>query len=373
MSKRSSHILIHIVVCILFMTAAVYPCTTFVIHQKNHVLFGRNLDWLTGTGLIMVNQRNMEKVALIDASENPARWVSKFGSVTFNQVGRDLPYGGMNEKGLVVEQMTLDNTVYPSRDNRSAIGACQWIQFQLDNYSTIEEVMNSDTLLRIVDVFSKLHFLVCDRFGHTVSIEFLQGKMVSHTGSDLPLHVLANSTYEESVLCYNNNGDVQSNGSLKNFCTAARLTQQSGVIPDDSTVAYTFGALRAVSQGLATKWSIVYDIANMKIYFKIFETPTIVGKQKIFRKQPPYDPITKSIEIKGLDFNCSAPMKVLDLDCNREGSVNQSFVNYSTDINREFIAKAFSFFKGWGIPIELSVQQQEYLAKYPESFRCQIQ
>jgi len=30
------------------------------------------------------------------------------GSVTFNQVGRDLPYGGINEAGLVVEHMTLE-------------------------------------------------------------------------------------------------------------------------------------------------------------------------------------------------------------------------------------------------------------------------
>ncbi len=70
----------------------------------------------------MINQRNLEKVALVDLAEKPAKWISKFGSITFNQIGRDLPYGGMNENGLVVEQMTLDQTVYLSRDNRSGIG-----------------------------------------------------------------------------------------------------------------------------------------------------------------------------------------------------------------------------------------------------------
>ena len=370
MIKRTMHILIQVVICIVFNIKAIYPCTTFVIHQKNHLLFARNLDWPTGTGLLMVNQRNIEKRALVDPSENPAKWISKFGSVTFNQVGRDLPYGGINETGLVVEQMTLNNTVYSSQDNRSAISACQWIQFQLDNYSTIEEVINSDTALRIVDAISKLHYLVCDQFGHTVSIEFLNGKMVSHTGSDLPVQVLANSTYEESINCYNNKGDIQSNGSLYNFCTAARQTKHSDFSTDDSTIAFTFAALHSVSQGLATKWSIVYDITDMKIYFKIFETPTIVGENKIFTKQPPYDPATKIVEIKGMDFNCSAPMKVLDLNCNLEGRANQYFVNYSTAINKEFIAKAFTFFKGWGIPIEVNEHQLNYMAKYPELFRC---
>jgi len=107
------------------------------------LVFGRNLDCFSGTGLIIVNPRNLEKAALIDPSEKPSKWVSKFGSITFNQIGRELPFGGINENGLVVEHMTLDNTVYPSKDNRYAIGAFQWIRFELDNYSTIEEVISS--------------------------------------------------------------------------------------------------------------------------------------------------------------------------------------------------------------------------------------
>jgi hypothetical protein len=355
---------------VVFSINAVNACTTFVIHQENHLLFGRNLDWPTGTGLVMFNQRNLEKVALVDASEKPAKWISKFGSITFNQVGRDLPYGGMNENGLVVEQMTLDQTVYPSRDNRSGIGACQWIQYQLDNCSTIEEVIQSDTVLRIVDGISKLHFLVCDRSGHTASIEFLNGKMVCHTESDLPVQVLANSPYAESIKCYNDNGDTKSNRSLFNFVTAAHQVKNPDVPNDTSSIAYAFRVLRSVSQGLATKWSIVYDITNMKIHFKIFETPTIVGEQKIFTRQPPYDPVTKIVDFKGLDFDCSARMKVLDINCDIEGRVNQSLTDYSTDINKEFIVKAFSFFKNWGIPIDLKEPELTYLAQYPESFRC---
>jgi hypothetical protein len=257
----------------------------------------------------MVNPRNLEKMALINPSEKPLKWVSKFGSITFNQIGRELPFGGINESGLVVEHMILDNTVYPSKDSRYPIGAFQWIQFQLDNYSTIEEVINSDTLLRIDDVNNKIHFLVCDRYGRTAVIEFLNGKMVCHT-------------------------------------------------------------LNMVSQGLFTKWSIVYDITNMRIYFKIFETPTIVGEMKIFLKQPPYDPITKVIDFKGLDFSCSGGAKVLDLDCNHEKVVNQYFVNYSNDINKEFIVKAFTFYKGWGLKIDLKDEELDYLAKYPDKFRC---
>jgi len=363
--------LFSLVVCLLaILTSSIaYPCTTFVLRQGNRIIFGRNLDWYSGTGLVIVNPRNLEKVSIVNPSEKAVKWISKLGSITFNQIGRELPFGGINESGLVVEHMTLDETVYPSKDNRYAIGAFQWIQFQLDNYSTIEEVINSDTFLRIEDN-SKIHFLICDRSGNSAAIEFLNGKMVCLTGKDLPVQALANSTYEESLRCYNNNCDTQLNPSLNHFCTAAKQINGADTSTDDSKLDYTFRTLNMVSQALFTKWSIVYDITNMRIYFKVFETPIIVGKNKIFTKQPPYDPITKVVDFKGMDFNCSGMVKVFDINSNHDQEVNQYFIPYSTDINKEFIDKAFTFYKGWGLNIELKEDELNSLAKYPDSFRC---
>ena len=317
----------------------------------------------------MVNPRYLEKTALIDPSDNPIRWTSKYGSITFNKVGRDLPFGGINEEGLVVEQMRLDCTVYPSKDGRNAISACQWIQFQLDNYSSVEQVMSSDTLLRIVDATSKFHFLVCDRFGTSVVVEFLEGKMVCHTSKDFPVQALANNRYDESLNCYKNNGDTRSNLSLYNCCTSARQIEHPDTSVDDSTIGYTLRVLNSVSQGVSTKWSIAYDITNMKIYFKCFETPTIIGKQKIFAKKA-RDAKIKILDFKGIDFNCSDAAKALDLDCPNENSLNEHLVNYSTSLNKEFVVKAFTFYKGWGVPVALKDEEMEYLAKYPESFKC---
>jgi len=369
MNKRVRLLSLYVISLATLVCPAVYSCTTFVLRQGNHLVVGHNLDWISGTGLLIVNPRNLEKFALVDSSEHPIRWISRFGSITFNQVGRELPFGGMNETGLVVEQMSLNSTVYPSKDGRSAVGACQWIQFQLDNYSTVEEVISSDTLVRIVDGTSKFHFLICDRFGHAAIIEFLNGKMVCRTGNDLPVEALANSTYEESLSCYRNLGDTQSDRSLYNFCTAARQTHHPNLLAGDSTISHAFTVLDSVSQGLFTKWSIVYDITNMKIYSICFETPTIVGERKIFVKKRE-DAGMKVVDLKGWNFNCTDASHVLDLDCPDKGTVNQRFVKYSADINKEFIAKAFTFYKGWGIGMTLTDEQMDSLAKYPESFKC---
>jgi len=62
--------------------------------------------------------------------------------------------------------------------------------------------------------------------------------------------------------------------------------------------------------------------------------------------------------------------KVLDLNIHHFGIVNEYFTDYSTRINKEFISKAFTFFKDWGANIQLGEEALDYMAKYPGSFSC---
>src|SRR5688572_1406395 len=105
------------IVFVLFATAA-DACTTFCTRG----LFGRNYDFEIGDGMVVVNKRGMRKQS---NTAVPASWTSRFGSVTFNQYGRDNPTGGMNEQGLVVELMWLDGTRYPRPDARPEVGTLE--------------------------------------------------------------------------------------------------------------------------------------------------------------------------------------------------------------------------------------------------------
>jgi len=98
-------------------------CTTFCLKNRGEVLFGGNYDWMIGDGLVFVNKRGVAKQATVEESEHQAQWVSKYGSVTFNQYGRENPMGGMNEAGLVVEVMWLAETEYPKEDARPTVGS----------------------------------------------------------------------------------------------------------------------------------------------------------------------------------------------------------------------------------------------------------
>src|SRR4249920_2118004 len=110
---------------ILFLTFPAFSCTTFFINRNGQLIFGRNYDWVAGQGMVNTNLRGLAKTSLTTPDGKTISWVSKFGSLTFNQYGKEFPTGGMNEKGLVVELMWLDETKYPAADKRPAIGVMQ--------------------------------------------------------------------------------------------------------------------------------------------------------------------------------------------------------------------------------------------------------
>src|SRR5262245_53683429 len=142
--------------------AVVDACTTFCLRDGSHVVFGRNYDFGIGDGLVIVNKRNVEKTSAM--GDHPARWTSRYGSVTFNQFGREFPTGGINEKGLVVELMMLHGSRYPDADARPTVGVLEWIQYQLDNRATVAELLAAGDDIRIQGE-TPLHYLVADPTG----------------------------------------------------------------------------------------------------------------------------------------------------------------------------------------------------------------
>src|SRR5258705_9493536 len=131
-------------VVILSKISLLCACTTFLINRDGHLVFGRNYDWVSDAGIVCTNLKGLFKTSMKTNDGESISWVSKYGSITFNQYGKEFPTGGMNEKGLVVELMWLDETKYPVSDARPAVDVLQWIQYQLDNCAAIEEVIESD-------------------------------------------------------------------------------------------------------------------------------------------------------------------------------------------------------------------------------------
>ena len=349
--KRIFHFLLASIVLATLLSITAFGCTTFCLKNKKEVLFGKNYDWMIGDGMIFVNKRGVSKLS--SEEENPARWVSKYGSVTFNQYGWESPSGGMNEEGLVIELMWLDATQYPLADERPTIDVLEWIQFNLDTAATTDEVIRNSQTVRISSPV-KLHYLVNDRSGHAATIEFLDGKLVAHTGDRLPYSSLANDTYAQS-LEYSKRGSASAGeGSLDRFTRAATKSKEFENLAksEKEAVDYAFDILADVAQKNSTQWSIVYDQKRGRIYYRTRK------RQEL-----------RSIDTTSLDFNCGTPVKVLDIDAKESGDVTRQFKNYRRELNRDLIERAFS---GTDFLKNVPGSAKDRAADFPERFTCSL-
>ncbi len=349
-------------------------CTTFQLNHEGNIFVGKNYDWMVEGGLIIVNKRGVTKTAMESTADNsglgtPARWTSKYGSVTFAQYGRELIPGGMNEAGLVLESMGLfrntPNRKYPDPDARVSILVQQWRQYQLDNFASVKEVIESDAYLRIrpkKGIHS--HFIISDKEGNCATIEFLDGKMVCHTNDTLPHRVLTNNTYDVSTgyLKINKIPEPDRFKSIERFIAASKMVQNYKPEAAESPVDYAFNILKSVSWSanrewkgtpytVNTRWSIVYDQNNLCIYFLTHSNQRI-----------------RKVQLKSFDFSCATPVEIYDITSNVSGDVSKKFVDYTQQSNRKLIENAFT--KTLFLP-KFSVEQLDALSKYPDTFVCE--
>jgi len=332
-------------------------CTAFMLQDGQDLVAAKNYDYNFSDGFVMVNKRNVSKQAMLLGPDTAAQWTSKYGSVTFNQYGREMPIGGMNEAGLVVETLMLPASRYPEVDDRPAV--MSWMQYQLDCHGTVAEVLASDKQVRMhYAIPMPLHFFVCDRQGQAATIEFIDGRLVCHSAATLPVEAITNSTYTESTAFlrqYEGFGGNQAiprgvPGSLERFACAAARVKNYKAGPSVSPIAYAFETLNQVRQGNATQWSIVYDLANLEIHYRT---------QKRRR--------TKIVKLAGLDFGCQEPVQMIGINTPRTGLLNSHLFDYDPELNRHLVFYAIRHTLQTKFLPEAVINQ---LADYPETTSC---
>ena len=219
----------------------------------------------------------------------------------------------MNEAGLAVELMWLDETRYPAPDGRPALGCLEWIQYQLDNYATVDEVVKNAGGLR-VSSDAKVHYLACDKSGGCATFEILDGKPVVHSGASLPVRALANHTYEDSLHFFEKNREknrgaaLQGTSSLQRFARAAERAEAYAAAREAADpVRYAFETLDSVAQGSYTRWSIVYDLKAGRVHWRTRENRKV-----------------RFVTLSSFDLSCSTPVELLGID-EGEGNVTRRF------------------------------------------------
>jgi len=334
----------------------VRACTAFMLHDHGHVLMAKSYDWHTVDGLLMTNKAYVTKKALVLAGKGvkAATWTSRYGSITFNQYGRELPLGGMNQAGLAIEVLWLHRTDYgrPS-PGQSVLNELQWIQYFLDTCATVPDMIRRAKAVTVIPLYAKVHYFACDRTAQCASFEYLNGRLVVHSGTTLPYPVLTNNTYQSSSAAMRSFPVAISRqvmpsgpGSLARFVRAAALATRRR--RSHGLVSRALAILASVRQPRLTKWQIVYDLTARRIGYRL------AGKGAL-----------RWIRLAGRHFSCTTPVMVRDV----AGTVAPRYVRhwgrYSFAINRDLIRKTASH-----LGSKLPSYVIDLVARYPQTATC---
>jgi len=261
-------------------------CTAFCLNNGNHILLAKNLDWNIDLGYALMNMRGIQKISFTDNCKTIS-WTSKYRSITFNQFGKEFPLSGMNEKGLVIEELNSSYVGITSDTSKSCINEFQIVQYLLDNCQTTDEVVAHLENLQYKPLLFSLHYLIADKNGKSIIVEYDGNNFLYFSPESTGYPILSNNNYTESVkylknfIGFGGNKPVMNRpGSNERFVSVANMLANYKTEPP---VDYSFRILDAVKQN-DTRWSIVYDISDLKIYFRFHSCNAMktIDLKKIF-------------------------------------------------------------------------------------------
>lgn len=336
-------------------------CTAFRLEGPQGPTVGKCYDWHMGQGLVLWNKRGLHKTALpVLPSDRPAQWQARYASLTFNQYGRELPNGGMNEAGLIVEVLWLAAARHPPADERPTVNELQWIQYQLDSFATVDEVVESAPRLRVARVHGSVHYLVCDKTGACAALEHLGGRTVVTRGADLKTPTLTNDPYGESLAQlqkhqgFGGRREVPGGGgSLDRFVRAASLVQKRAGEADGRAAAIQ--VLESV-HGASSQWHIVYDPQQLRVDFRSREHKG-----------------WKTVDLARLraDGSCRTPVRMLDLNTDQSGDVTERLVEYTDAADQRLVSQSFGqSVAGTDLRKKLGPEVLAALVRYPNTLAC---
>jgi penicillin V acylase-like amidase (Ntn superfamily) len=301
-TKRSGAVLMFAIL-MMVMSQTAEACSHILYETGTGTyIVGRSMDWNDPTAKtrIWAFPKGMEREG--GAGANPIKWTSQYGSVvaSFYDAGTA---DGMNEAGLVGNMLYLAESDYgdPAKTGKPTISIGAWLQYLLDKYATVKEVvdaMRKEPFTVVAPVLpngraATVHVSLSDPTGDSAIFEYIGGKLVIHHGPEC--RVMTNSPIYEQQLALNAYWDlIGGNNFLPGTISAAdrfvRLSYNLKSSPKfkDRTmaVAAVFSQMRAIGVPLgmsdpahpnisSTLWRAVSDHDAKRYYFESTIKPAI--------------------------------------------------------------------------------------------------
>ncbi|WP_233270687.1 linear amide C-N hydrolase [Chachezhania sediminis] len=316
-------------------------CTRVVYHgPEGRVLTARSMDWsLPMLSNLWVFPRGMERNG--EAGENSLTWTSKYGSMIVS--GYDFStVDGMNEAGLVANMLWLVSSEYPEDDGETPkMSLSIWAQYFMDNYGTVAEAVadmeNNPFAVVTAEVpdqpgrLAKVHLSLSDASGDSAILEWLDGKLVIHHGSEY--RTMTNDpSYDQQLAIRDYWQDVNPRevlpGTTRSPDRFARADTYIDMVvqSDDPRIAAAaaFSVIRnaSVPYGITTpespnlsttRWRVVADHKDHLFYVESAISPNLFW-----------------VDLKKLDFSPEGGVRTLNLGVDmislQSGEVSAEFV-----------------------------------------------
>jgi penicillin V acylase-like amidase (Ntn superfamily) len=281
-------------------------CSEIFISKTGLVnVSARNFDFFTaGDGIIRFNPAGTAGQAQYTPPNcQPLKWTRKYASVTFNltiaktKSANDGDYeagvDGMNEAGLKVGTYFLASSEFPENGVQTTIDIGSLMQYLLDNFRSVDEALAdlsgdryriTSTPTGLVEI--KLHLFIHDVSGASAIVEFINGKVVVTGNPAIP--VLTNSTYGESIENLKHydgfGGNLVIPGTVDSYDRFVRGVYYWKNLPIPESPAqgvnYGFATIQLLTESPGfshggTRWTIVTDLNNQRIYFRTLNNPMI--------------------------------------------------------------------------------------------------
>jgi penicillin V acylase-like amidase (Ntn superfamily) len=241
-----------------------FACTIFhVTDQNDQVLVGRNFDWETAGG----------RVWFIPATD------TSNGLSIFEQDGVDMPYEGINDKGLFIAIAAVPDTNTPLSIVKPIRKSLELVKIVLEQAQTVAEALQIFPQYTVV--FGSflgnphVHYKIVDKNGKSAIVEYVANEM--KITRDINSQVMTNHYVIAPKL-----GTAGEN-SVARYNTARNNLKSLYSVKDVQNL------LATVSQR-HTLWSNVYDLDNQVFYVKYQDSKTVVFdlKNELYRGKHGY-------------------------------------------------------------------------------------
>ena len=269
-SRAAFSFWLFLVACLLADAGRVDACSA-VASREGFGFLGANFDWRARGGIVFESPRGQVKTSFSPLTgRQTMTWTSRLASLTVSQFGRDFPMQGMNEAGLS-GLVLMGPSAYPETGPLGVVTENLWLQYQLDHYETVYEVVDHVGDLGIEKLSAALHWFFCDRSGSCAVVEFIEGRGLAYTDETLNIRALTNSPYQASVRRFEawSTSEQALPQGYESFARFIRLAEMTSRADFGATASAMSAALDSVAANGYTAWQTVFDLEQRRLRIKL--------------------------------------------------------------------------------------------------------